>query len=140
MDYKNLQNDVEKYFETQKDILCVYLFGSFSRGTNSSKSDLDIGVILKEHNNSNAYYQRRLELMGDLSSIVKREVDVVILNNTSTFMKFHVLESGKRIYENRYRESRSFEAKAMVEYFDFAFIKNRLEKGLIKNLRKANHG
>jgi len=57
------------------------------------------------------------------------ETYVVVLNSANSFLKFQVIKSWVRICEDKERKSRGFEARAIMEYFDFLHIRNRLERG-----------
>ncbi|HAA63665.1 MAG TPA: nucleotidyltransferase domain-containing protein, partial [Thermoanaerobacter sp.] len=61
---RNLQ-----YLKGKYDIKLIYVFGSYSKGTNTKNSDLDIAVLL-----GNGYDPMdKLALIGDLVSIFKRD-------------------------------------------------------------------
>jgi len=134
MDIKDIIKD---YFGKQKDVLCVYLFGSAAIGRENKFSDVDIAVLFDSDVLPAQYTQKRLSIMDDLSSIFDRDVDVVVLNNTSSFLKFQVIKNGIRVYERQGRVEHNFETKTIMEYFDFLPIRKRLEATLINNIKAA---
>ena len=130
------KNALKDYFSTQKEILCVYLFGSQARGRVNTYSDIDIAVLFEPNLTQEERTERRLSLMDNLSSILDKDVDVVVLNEASSFLRFQVIKEGRRIYERSDRSEHSFEARAIVEYFDFLPIRRRLETAMLNNIKR----
>lgn len=78
---------LKKYFNSREDVLMSFIFGSFTKGREHEGSDIDIAIYLKpEHNmleiEEPVYYKSEDEIWGDLERILKREVDLVILNRS----------------------------------------------------------
>ena len=132
MDIKKVIRD---YFTGQKDALCVYLFGSVAAGRENRFSDVDIAVLFDEHVSHEEYSRRVLSMMDELSGLLDKDVDIVVLNDAASFLKFQIIKSGMRIYERPDRHSRGFESAAVIEYFDFFPIRNKLETALISGIR-----
>jgi hypothetical protein len=84
------------------------------------------------------YADRQVAIMGAVSGSVGREIDVVVLNRASSFLKFQVIKEGVRIYERHGRIGRAFEARAILEYFDYLPIKTRIENAMIKRMKNVH--
>lgn len=128
---------LQDYFSRQKQVLCVYLFGSQIKGKENIYSDIDIAVLFQANLTQKERTEKRLGFMDELSSILNKDVDVVILNEASSFLKFQVIKEGKRIYERPDRSEHSFEAKTIVEYFDFLPVRRSLEAAMINNIKRS---
>lgn len=63
--------------KAQPDVVAAYLFGSQQRGKAHEKSDIDIGVVLKD---KGAKLKRELELETQISLVIGQDVDVRILS------------------------------------------------------------
>ena len=127
---------IRDYFIRQKGVVCVYLFGSAGAGKTHKASDVDIAVLFGQDMPQQERSQRGLLIMDELSRILDKDIDVVVLNNANSFLKFQVIKNGLRVYEDKERRSRAFEARAIVEYLDFLPIRSRLEKALINNIKE----
>ena len=134
---KEIENKLREHFSQEKDVLAVYLFGSFAQGKDNQFSDVDVAVLLDFRIPPDQYTSQCLHFMNQLSILLKREVDVVILNKADTFIKYQVLKNGQRILEFDMDQTRSFEARAVVEYCDYLPIRQKLEKAFIAHLKKA---
>ncbi|MEW5766385.1 MAG: nucleotidyltransferase domain-containing protein [bacterium] len=84
----------------------VILFGSFSRKTQSKKSDLDL-IFIKE--TKKRFLERTETLWGDLSQGINLPIEVLVytpkefnrmIKNNNPFIK-RILKEGKIIYEQR---------------------------------------
>lgn len=128
---------IKNYFFSQKNVVCVYLFGSAAAEKENKFSDVDIGVIFSGDISREQYSQMSLSIMDDLSRILDKDVDVVVLNQAAAFLKFQIIKSGLRIYEQQHRKSRDFEARAIIEYFDFLPVRRKLEAALMSNIKEG---
>lgn len=95
------------FFAPRREILFAYLFGSFAKGTANRYSDLDIAVYLAEPDKA-ADLDWYMALKTDLMLLVRREVDVVILNIAKPIVK-HAVNQGKiellsrdKLFESEY--------------------------------------
>ncbi len=128
---------ISNVFKKESAILAAYLFGSYISGNPNRYSDIDIAVLFDNAVNPKEYTDKQIDMVVDLSRLLGREADVIILNRAGSFLKYNVLKNGLRVYERPDRNGRSFEARAMVEYFDFLPIKNRIEEGILSKIKKA---
>ena len=132
-----IKKAIKNYAETQKDILCIYLFGSTASGKENKFSDVDVAILFDDTVSREKYSERALSIMDGLSAVLDRNVDIVVLNTANSFLKFRAIKTGIRLYERPNRGSRFFEARSVIEYFDFFPIKEMLEKALVDNIRRG---
>ncbi|PIP19532.1 MAG: nucleotidyltransferase [Candidatus Omnitrophica bacterium CG23_combo_of_CG06-09_8_20_14_all_41_10] len=132
-----IQEAVKDYFSGQKDVVSVYLFGSTATGKTHSTSDVDIAVFFQSSLPQEEQSSRSLLMMDELSRILDKNIDIVVLNSANSFLKFQIIKSGLRLCEDKERKSRGFEARAIMEYFDFLPIRNRLEEALVNNIKEG---
>ncbi|MEK6564028.1 MAG: nucleotidyltransferase domain-containing protein [Candidatus Omnitrophota bacterium] len=128
---------ISSVFKKESTILAAYLFGSYVGGSPHKYSDIDIAVLFDKMVNPEDYTDKQIDLAVNLGRLLGREADVVVLNRAGSFLKYNVLKNGLRVYERADRNERGFEARAIVEYFDFLPIKNRIEEGILSKINKA---
>ena len=128
---------LKDYFDTKPEALCVYLFGSAAKGKENIYSDIDVAVLYDNSVSTSEYADKQIAVSVELSRLLNRDVDAIILNQASPYLKFQIFRDGSRVYENPKRSDRAFEAHSIIEYFDFLPIKNLLESALIKRLKEA---
>ena len=128
---------ISNVFRNENALLAVYLFGSYASGNPHRYSDIDMAVLFDKTVNPEDYTDKQIDLAVSLGRLLGREADVVVLNRAGSFLKYNVLKNGLRVYERPDRSERGFEARAIVEYFDFLPIKNRIEEGILSKIKKA---
>lgn len=115
-----INNKINIFLE-QFDIKLVYIFGSYAKGTNTKNSDLDIAILLGEYTPYD-----KINLISELVGILNRDdIDVVILNDANSILKFQVIKYGKIVYKVSEYEKVIFESKTMDEYMDMEYYRNR---------------
>jgi predicted nucleotidyltransferase len=108
-------------------LLAAYLFGSVARGTDSSSSDVDIGILLRTAP-SGELNDLRFALEGDLERVLGRTTQVVVLNNAPPDLVHRVLRDGLLLLDRDRAARIRFEVRARNEYFDLLPILNRYRK------------
>jgi predicted nucleotidyltransferase len=114
------QNERQAMFDTARDTVlatlpdawAVYVYGSFARGEEWPDSDLDIAVLLPPEQR----IPDLLELIGDISEHVQRDVDVVDLRRVGDVLRREVLENGRTLFESDPEKVLAWEASAMSQY------------------------
>jgi predicted nucleotidyltransferase len=81
-------------------LVSAYLFGSFANGRAHRQSDVDVGVLLsyEAYPSPADRFDIRLRLTGRLSATLKRDADVVILNDAPPQLARHIMTSGRRVF------------------------------------------
>lgn len=134
-----LEGDKQKIVSTlrvNKDILFAYLFGSQVTGKTNFESDIDLAIYLTE--SCRDPFRTRLVLIENLQDILKRNVEIMVLNEQkSIFFKFTIIKEGKVIFERDHKKRVDFELKTMQEYYDFQpFLKEYTNAYLERELKK----
>ncbi|EKD23118.1 MAG: hypothetical protein ACD_83C00046G0004 [uncultured bacterium] len=96
----------------------AYIFGSYARGNQIKESDIDIAILLDESKPESERFALRLKIAGDFSLLLKNNVDLIILNDTSSVtFKYSIIHEGKLLFQEE-SDKVKFEIGAMNNYFD----------------------
>ena len=95
----------------------IWLFGSVARGTAGQGSDVDVAVLVGRD------LPRTLdgfpfELQAALQRLVRREVQLIVLDEAPPDLAHRVLRDGHLVYERDRSARIAFEIKSRNEYFD----------------------
>lgn len=90
---------LKDYFEKRDDIVMAFLFGSFASGRTMYDSDVDVAVYFKPKGREIEWEEERDwsekdKIQEDIENIVRRDVDLLVLNKARTMVAFDVLEKG----------------------------------------------
>ena len=108
-----------------ESIIFAYIFGSYAKGNVREDSDIDIAIYLKDSIGTYAYLDMKMEL----SEALKREVDLVILNDSTPLLKYEIYKKNILLFthdesiENRYKVKTLFEYDDMKRYLDLSYDK-----------------
>lgn len=94
-DSQTLQKVLAEYFKTQP-VLKAWLFGSFARGEDTPKSDVDI-LVLPDYTKLDGF--GFFGMWGDLERLLGRSVDLVTDAGLATYTRESVERDKQLIYE-----------------------------------------
>lgn len=124
--------DLTTFFRNEKRVSVAYLFGSYAKEIHTTKSDIDIAVLLSETPKKLLDYY--LHLVNKLSKILENEVDLIILNTSPPLLKYQVIKHGKIVYSRNEKARIEFEARTQNEYLDFSRAIARYDECLMKQI------
>lgn len=124
MDLDSLIAELKKYFSLQPTVEMAFIFGSQAKGRAISESDFDIAVYFKPAGKDIEWeedkeYEMENKIWLETEKIVKKNVDLIILNRASSTLAFEILRAGKIIIiKNRMLYLRFF-SRVSFEAIDF---------------------
>ena len=87
-------NDFSKVI-TNKDILGILLYGSFTKDKNTNKSDIDICIVAP-----NEDLHQLLSFVLQNINVGAKKYDIRIFNELPLYIKIHIIEDGLLIYSS----------------------------------------
>lgn len=127
---KTLEKKLIGYVAGRKDIVIAYLFGSETTGHTRPDSDVDVALLFRF--DSVPATDQLLQIQDDLTSLLKREVDIVVLNEASPIIRMQVLRKGKKLHERDRRAFIRFFVRTVNEYDDLKRIRSVIEKKITR--------
>ena len=116
---EKIRSQLHPLFQKDSHILFGYIFGSAALGFTNKESDIDVAVYL-DPNQVKDIFEKRLQLIERCQFLLKKPVDVVILNEErSIFFKFVIIREVKLVFERDHGQRVDFELRTMQEYYDF---------------------
>lgn len=132
-----LIDKVAKYLSTKKQVRFAYLFGSHAKNRSGKLSDIDIAVYLNGKIGEYKRFDIRLELIGKLCALLKRnDVDLVILNDVPISLSSRIVHDGKIIFCRDELSRIRFETKVMCMFFDRKYYYDRHAKLSLATIAK----
>ena len=94
---EKVKRTLEEYFSQRNDIDTVLLFGSFAKGTDNKRSDIDIAV----HSNRPLDYEALASMQTDLALLCRREIDLADLSKAEGIFLYQIMTTGIKIKVSR---------------------------------------
>ena len=132
---KTMEDKVKKLamlFESEERVLVAYLFGSYARGLETPRSDVDVAVLLSEVPERPLEYYMHLE--RELAKVLEMDVDLVFLNDAPPLLKYQVIKYGRLLFSRDERVRVMFEAKSLREYLDFSRVLRRYDECFMRRV------
>ncbi len=118
----------KKYFNNKADVYLIFIFGSSVKGHLTEESDVDVAILFKELPDLYAINQIR----DELSNLIKREVDVVVLNNSSPIIRMQILKNGILLINKKKAIYNDFFVRTVKEYDDLKRVRKEIENNILK--------
>ena len=133
MDRAAIVDHLTRYFAGREDVIAAYLFGSVARGESRASSDVDIAVLLRDGKPATiADFDRVFEMQEQLGALVRRNVDIVAMNEAPLDLLHRVLRDGVRVLDRDPLARMEFELQVRTQYFDFLPILLRYRESVLR--------
>jgi hypothetical protein len=119
---------LKTFFSERQEILLAFLFGSFTSKRMRPSSDVDIGILFKTVPNIDTTNN----VTEELSSLLQREVDLVVLNHASPVLKMQILKNGILLYASDRKHFHHFFTDTVNQYDDLKRIRKNCEESILK--------
>ena len=113
----NLEQLKEKLTQ-DSNITFALVFGSCAKARQHPRSDLDIAVFFKHPPRG----LELLDLIHELSEYTRTEVDLVVLNDASAFLRHQVMKQCIRVLIRDMRVYRKFREQTITDYNTYKFV------------------
>jgi len=138
IDHPQRSNEIASVFKVNKNIIAIFLFGSYAKKTTTKLSDIDIGILFKKDFN---YVNDELKIIQKLSEIFQNNsIDLTILNAAPPDLAFEVIKSGELLLVNDEEALIEFKKYITFKYFDYQFIKKEIMEHMLLRIKKGTFG
>jgi hypothetical protein len=136
---KELQRKkIKKILSKDNNIIAAYLFGSYAVGVANEDSDFDVAVLVENVPNDSIDY--RIKKAMELEKILGKDVDFVIINNSSYILTFQIFKEGKIIYEKDADKRAVYQMHFLSRYYDYIKFYDYYSNYLSKEIKKGGLG
>lgn len=129
---KDLERKLEKVVNILKEKFeceAIVIFGSYVRGTNTEKSDVDIAFKTNKEIDS----QEQFELVQELEEILGKDIDLVNLDKITDVFRYEILMNGKTLY---CKDSFKFDMYKLDMYREYLEL-NESRKDIIERVKNG---
>ena len=124
----NISTCLEKFFKEKENICLALLFGSFAVKRVTAESDIDIAIFFQRIPD---FYEKQA-LKDELEILLKRDVDIAVLNTASPILKMQVLKNGILIVDRGSSYFSRFTIDTVNQYSDLKMIRKKAEENILK--------
>ena len=121
--------DIKETILKELECEAIILFGSYARGTQNKESDIDIAIKTKNKIDKKRLY----EISNLLEDKLKKEIDLINLDDIGDTFRYEILINGKTLYCKNEVE---FELYKLDMYREFLEL-NESRKMIIDNIKNG---
>lgn len=125
---QDIINDITAVLKTYPEVLpLAFLFGSFAAGRATAESDVDVALLCRP----SPSFDRREEIRSALCAALKREVDLIFLDEASPILRMQVLEKGIPLIRDDAAYAALF-VRTVDEYDDLKRVRRKIEERILQ--------
>ncbi|MDD3690417.1 MAG: nucleotidyltransferase domain-containing protein [Synergistaceae bacterium] len=124
---EQIKRTLRLFFKKEDNIRLAFLIGSFATGKSRPDSDVDVAVLfgrIPDH-------MEILDLRERLSEGLKRDIDLVILNEAGPIIRMQALKTGIRLRAEK-GAYEDFFVRTVNEYEDLKQIRAPIEEAVLR--------
>ncbi len=115
--------DLKACLSRDDNICFALIFGSYAANRAAHDSDLDLAACFYEPPEG----LELLDMINHLSNAAQKEVDLVVLNRASAFLRHQIFKEGIRLLIKDPVKYREFREKTMIDYDTYRYLTAPLE-------------
>ncbi len=136
MDRGDIRKKLIEYFQYNKDVIAVYLYGSVVTGRAIMASDVDIALLTSPYRDLLESQRAKVCYQTEISRLIKRDVDLVFLQEAGEILSLQIISRGQVVFEADKEVHRSFRALRLIKCLDFQFLEDRMKRGMITAMKE----
>ena len=126
---ENIVRQIVQFAAEQPTVTAAYLFGSAAQNRLTADSDVDVGLLFETPPDG----IRLLELQEELTTVLRRQADLVSLNRASPILAMQVLKHGELVFARSETAVREFQVRTLFAYFDLKQVRKPIEAALLSS-------
>ncbi|MBT8369405.1 MAG: nucleotidyltransferase domain-containing protein [Deltaproteobacteria bacterium] len=131
-----VENQIKSYFESENDLVAVYLFGSYAAGNVRSGSDIDLAILFDIR--KRAAVNRRLDkYLIDLSRLLRKDIHLTAMDFASEALLKQIFSKGKCIIVNDAKKMAYFKMIAYSKIAGFNYYRCKMQSGVIRKVMEG---
>ncbi len=117
------------YLAANPAVIAGVLFGSAAAGRLRPDSDLDLALLFAAQQVPDDLAV--LDMRAALEQIIRRDVDLIVLNHASPILAFQIVKHGKLVFCRDHVAYDRFLVRLISEYADFKRIRRPIEEAVL---------
>lgn len=125
-----MEETLKNYFKKEQGVVALYLFGSHAKKSKRAPEDIDIAVLYERGSAPDP--RQILEMQESLSGLLKKDVDLVVMNHANPILKHQIFREGKLLLNNNPSHLNEFFARSLTEYDEIKRVRRPIEQSILK--------
>lgn len=132
----SIHENIKSFFENKKDIIAVYLFGSYADGKERSSSDVDLAILFGNRDRE-AVNQKLDEYLVALSRNLRKDVHLTAMDFAGEELLKQIFKKGKCLVVNDPKKLAYFKMIAFTKIVNFQYYHTQMQSGIVRKVMEG---
>jgi predicted nucleotidyltransferase len=132
----SIHENIKSFFENKKDIVAVYLFGSYADGKEHSFSDVDLAILF-DNRDRETVNQRLDKYLVALSRILRKDVHLTAMDFAGEELLKQIFRKGKCLVVNDSKKMAYFKMIAFTKIANFHYYRSQMQSGVVRKVMEG---
>lgn len=126
----DMEETLKNFFKKGRGVVALYLFGSHAKKSKRVPEDIDVAVLYERTSTPDP--RQILEMQESLSGLLKKDVDLVVMNRANPILKHQIFGEGKLLLNNNPSLLNEFFSRSLSEYDEIKRVRRPIEQSILK--------
>ena len=126
-------NKIAEYFSAKEEVIAVYLFGSYAKGREKKRSDIDLAILL-DRNVLSRQGELSTVFLTDLGRMLRKDLHIVIMNCAGEGILSQIFKHGKCVFQRDAQVLSNFRTASYSLIAEFGYSRAIMEKSFVSRI------
>jgi predicted nucleotidyltransferase len=132
----SIHENIKSFFENKKDIIAVYLFGSYADGKERISSDVDLAILF-DNRDREAVNQRLDEYLVALSRNIRKDAHLIAMDFAGEEFLKQIFKKGRCLVVNDSKKLAYFKMMAYSKIVNFHYYRSQMQSGIVRKVMEG---
>ena len=132
----SIHENIESFFENKKDIIAVYLFGSYADGRERAASDVDLAILF-DNRDREAVNQRLDKYLVGISRSLRKDAHLIAMDFAGEELLKQIFKKGKCLVVNDSKKLAYFKMMAYSKIVNFHYYRSQMQSGIVRKVMEG---
>ena len=132
----SIHENIKSFFENEKDIVAVYLFGSYAGGKERTSSDVDLAILF-DNRDRETVNQRLDKYLVALSRNLRKDVHLTTMDFAGEEILKQIFKKGKCVVVNDPKKMAYFKMMALSKIVSFHYYHSQMQSGVVRKVMEG---
>jgi predicted nucleotidyltransferase len=129
----SIQENITTFFENEKDIVAVYLFGSYAGGNERTSSDVDLAILF-DNRDRGIVNQMLDKYLVAISRNLRKDAHLTAMDFAAEELLKQIFKNGICLVVNDSKKLAYFKMKAFSKIVSFHYYRSQMQSGVIRKV------
>ena len=129
----SIHENITAFFENEKDIVAVYLFGSYAGGNERTSSDVDLAILF-DNRDRGIVNQMLDKYLVAISRNLRKDTHLTAMDFAGEELLKQIFKKGICLLVNDSKKLAYFKMKAFSEIVSFHYYRSQMQSGVIRKV------